>query len=44
MIDSICAVFNNVADHLYPVQLGLSADDAKFMWLSVLFADETGKL
>ncbi|KAH7142113.1 hypothetical protein EDB81DRAFT_691592 [Dactylonectria macrodidyma] len=32
--------FNFTADRIYPVRLGISLDDAKYMWLRVLFSDE----
>lgn len=35
--------FAYVADRMYPVQLGFSIDEAKCMWLPVLFADEACK-
>lgn len=36
--------FNHVADHIYPVQLGMSARDAKYLWLNILFSDECCKI
>lgn len=40
----IVLVFYYVADRMYPAQLGISLDDAKCMWLPVLFADEASEL
>lgn len=36
-------VFAFTADRIYPARLGLSVDDAKSMWLRVLFSDEASR-
>lgn len=33
-------VFCHVADSMYPVQLGLTLEDSKRLWLQLLVADE----
>lgn len=40
--DAACLVFCYVVERMYPLQLGLTLEDSKYLWLQMLVTDEAG--